>query len=656
MDLSSSSAPSNVSISSALESLIQGMSTSAIPIMPSCKSASIPEPSSTGISALAISHSLGNEVVIATVAAANAILKSKGMENLIDTDLLLLFLKNPELTQDLFNKHLLSSITDTGASESNAFVHALQVPSSQLPIDKSDNKNGKPAKARSIVELSSSAHANSGTASGPKPVQPSVSLLTSTIDFLIKSLHHERNKLNVAAMHIPEPLLGANAGELTSSRPKQGIPSGTRTSNTRDLLTDESTRSQSVTTGHLTVTKPMNQSPAADPKTGTCSQPKQVGLPVSLPFPPSDLQSRKPINEQVQQENFGAGAGSVQKTSNPSISLLMSVGDFPSKKCTNEHNWQADTRNFGVPQPLAIQSVAAGADSGFGIKREAGSPPVSSPTSTYDFRAERRTSKQNQQVVAAPVITQAMAANTRTQKGFRVKPGSENRPFSAPEISAEFLGKKLVFTMFFPFSSLPLPLFLKKISTGKQSSNSSGYQNTGSPPNFGSYLDPNLVHVTRESLEISHIKKLIDEHGAHHGKGGREPVAGTNHMFPNPDMKLFNKRVSEYGSPGNSEIPLSVPSPFAMFEAFSPLREQRLPQQFLPSPVPISPEVEFEPKFQKLCHYYNTRKGCRNGSSCRFLHEPSEQKQWRLGGMPEVPKTKRMKADRFLTGWGHHQT
>lgn len=640
MDLSSSSAPSNISVSSARESLIQGLSTSTIPIIPQCKSVAIPEPSSTGISAHAISHSSGNEVVIATVAAAN-ILKSKGLENLIDTDLLLLFLKNPEFTQELFNKHLLSSTIDTGTSESNAFGHAFQVPSSQLPIDISDNRNSTSAKARSMIELSSTAHANSWTASGPQPVQTTVSLLTSTIDFLMKSLCHEKNQLKVAAMQISEQLLDANAGK----GPKQEIPSGTYTSNACDLLTDKSTWSQSVSTEHLTVTKTRNQS--ADPKTGTCSQPKQVGLPVSLSFPPSDLQSRKRINEQLQLENFGARPGSALKAENPSISLSMSAGDFPSKKSTNEHNWQADTRNVRVPQSVTMQSVAADADSGYRIEREAGSPPVPLPTSTYDFLAEKPTSKQNHQVLAAPAITQSIAANTRNQKGFRVKPGvvpmsvrdshskeslnavadlvAENQPISAPKINDEFWGK--------------------------QSSKSIGYH-TGSPPNFRSYQDANLVHETRENLEISHFKKLIDEDGAHHhGKGGREPVAGTDLMFPNPDMKLSNKRAREYGhgSPPDSAY---VPSPFPMFEAFSPLREQeRLHQPYVPSPVSIGPEVEFEQKFQKLCHYYSTKKGCRNGSSCRFLHEPPEQKQRKLGGRPEVPKTKRMKADGFHTGW-----
>nr|XP_016490469.1 PREDICTED: zinc finger CCCH domain-containing protein 45-like [Nicotiana tabacum] len=52
--------------------------------------------------------------------------------------------------------------------------------------------------------------------------------------------------------------------------------------------------------------------------------------------------------------------------------------------------------------------------------------------------------------------------------------------------------------------------------------------------------------------------------------------------------------------------------------------------------------------FQKHCVFFNTPRGCLNGTTCPFLHDMS--KQWRSGEMLEAPAPKRMKLGGELTG------
>ncbi|OMO57040.1 hypothetical protein CCACVL1_26054 [Corchorus capsularis] len=53
-------------------------------------------------------------------------------------------------------------------------------------------------------------------------------------------------------------------------------------------------------------------------------------------------------------------------------------------------------------------------------------------------------------------------------------------------------------------------------------------------------------------------------------------------------------------------------------------------------------------KFRKPCMYFNSPRGCRNGSNCAFLHEKSFQFQ--TGTMLEAPNAKRMRLSCEITG------
>ncbi|CAN4095437.1 unnamed protein product [Withania somnifera] len=57
---------------------------------------------------------------------------------------------------------------------------------------------------------------------------------------------------------------------------------------------------------------------------------------------------------------------------------------------------------------------------------------------------------------------------------------------------------------------------------------------------------------------------------------------------------------------------------------------------------------ESKPKIMKPCIYYNSSRGCRHGANCAYLHDAAPQQ--RVGSMPEVQSSKRMKMDREITG------
>ncbi|KAK4354757.1 hypothetical protein RND71_026951 [Anisodus tanguticus] len=55
-----------------------------------------------------------------------------------------------------------------------------------------------------------------------------------------------------------------------------------------------------------------------------------------------------------------------------------------------------------------------------------------------------------------------------------------------------------------------------------------------------------------------------------------------------------------------------------------------------------------KPKIMKPCIYFNSSRGCRHGANCAYMHDASSQQ--RVGSLPEVQSSKRMKMDREITG------
>ncbi|GMI66059.1 hypothetical protein like AT1G19860 [Hibiscus trionum] len=54
-------------------------------------------------------------------------------------------------------------------------------------------------------------------------------------------------------------------------------------------------------------------------------------------------------------------------------------------------------------------------------------------------------------------------------------------------------------------------------------------------------------------------------------------------------------------------------------------------------------------KFRKPCMFYNSSKGCRQGSNCTYLHD-NKSLQWQIGRTLETPSAKRMKLSGEITG------
>lgn len=438
MDLSSSeTSPSNISIDSPPKNLLQGPSTSATLSISPCRSALSQDPSNCGKSSLMVSHGLDINLAIATAAAADAILKSRESGSLIDPHLLIKFLKNPEMTQKLINEHRLSSVTETGISGSKVSVAAAPLPSSQLLIEKSDDENNKPADAgaetirRPMINQSSSAHFKTGTESGSMPIQTLVSCLRSSSDRRIRGASHENNQpvnsRNIAATQTAEQLVAADTRMGTGSRTKHVMSSVPRTSSC-DVPSKTCTMNQPISARSQIVTKPIKQSLATSPQTGSFSQSKRAASSVSLLSSASsapDLLSKNPTNEHGKL----AGIGNVAM-----LSPVTATGSAPKTQVlsvfTSEHNLQTNTGKLGVPKPVGVQSVAADTsfDTGFRVKRAM--PLASLPISIYDLPDNKLSSEHNvdanteKQAVSKAVVTPSIAVNTGTQTGYRTNAGT----------------------------------------------------------------------------------------------------------------------------------------------------------------------------------------------------------------------------------------
>ncbi|CAA2963818.1 zinc finger CCCH domain-containing 6 [Olea europaea subsp. europaea] len=65
-------------------------------------------------------------------------------------------------------------------------------------------------------------------------------------------------------------------------------------------------------------------------------------------------------------------------------------------------------------------------------------------------------------------------------------------------------------------------------------------------------------------------------------------------------------------------------------------------------PLNVAKSRDSKLKIMRPCIYFNSARGCRNGANCAYLHQTSSQP--RVGNIPDVQSTKRMKMDREITG------
>ncbi|OIT37750.1 PREDICTED: zinc finger CCCH domain-containing protein 45-like [Nicotiana attenuata] len=183
-----------------------------------------------------------------------------------------------------------------------------------------------------------------------------------------------------------------------------------------------------------------------------------------------------------------------------------------------------------------------------------------------------------------------------------------------------------------------------------------------------------LVHPTSD-LNLEKIKKLINEYGAPDNIGEKPLV--NSELVPSLVSSTANfpialqpeLQIKSYSSNAGHTSPFSSmtsPAPLqkdinyykSLIKQHGENRES-VGQEILQNIIPYGNTRGPEPlknlkskqdslNFQKHCVFFNTPRGCLNGTTCPFLHDMS--KQWRSGGMLEAPAPKRMKLGGELTG------
>ncbi|KAM7259002.1 hypothetical protein ACFE04_014743 [Oxalis oulophora] len=122
-----------------------------------------------------------------------------------------------------------------------------------------------------------------------------------------------------------------------------------------------------------------------------------------------------------------------------------------------------------------------------------------------------------------------------------------------------------------------------------------------------------------QAKDVNYYKNLIQQHG------------GERQQQPAPQQ--------QYGNRFNQD---NITPP------------QQFGNRFNPEPNNNPrPRDSSKPKIIKPCMYFNTSKGCRNGTTCPFQHDAStqqhQQQRGSSNGMPEGPAAKRMKMDREIS-------
>lgn len=116
-----------------------------------------------------------------------------------------------------------------------------------------------------------------------------------------------------------------------------------------------------------------------------------------------------------------------------------------------------------------------------------------------------------------------------------------------------------------------------------------------------------------------------------------KPMFSSAKVVPARDINYYKDLIKQHG--GECEKP-KYPnlSGYGNISSYPPNSE---------SAQNLKPK-ELKSKIQKPCMYFNSSRGCRNGSSCPYQHDPSFQ--LRASSIVEAQIAKRMKVNRVITG------
>ncbi|KAA8531964.1 hypothetical protein F0562_006894 [Nyssa sinensis] len=208
--------------------------------------------------------------------------------------------------------------------------------------------------------------------------------------------------------------------------------------------------------------------------------------------------------------------------------------------------------------------------------------------------------------------------------------------------------------------------------------------NRGTVSISGSKPVTSLVPLHSSKPDVEMIKKMIDEYGPHDNRGNK-PVSGSMSLAPVVPLSLPKHDMGNLPGPNMHQVPAGLPmkpvspdaAPVPSFATMSspPVKDVNyyknlikqhgerqetqdysLPQFRKPWNPLQDPELvlnfkstEPKPKNQKRCIYFNSSKGCRNGSNCPYQHDLSHKLR-PTGTMVEAPSAKKMKFGWEITG------
>lgn len=646
----------NIFTNSQPAKLHQSPSPSDMFYVPQSKSLLSPEPSNNEKSDVTPLQDLGGPIG-AAAAAATAIMKSKEPGSLIDAELLIKLLSNPKMTEKLVNEWGVASNTTSGTSGLEIVELSVPHPSSKTSflIEKSTMDSRKPANPTAEAIHRPSRVKDS-------PVTPS------------------RTGANVATTEIG----------LTSSQ-KQVEQSVHFLSSTPVPLVQKFTSRniQPGSAGNGALLRPGNQPLAANAEIRTRLGPKQVTTSIPLPSSMSDLSSQKSFT--VHCQTADAANMCVLEAAD---ALSISTPDVLLKKSTGKHILLADDGHVAVPWPLQ-RAPATSIETGTGPRSKTVAPSVAVPSSNSDSQS-RKFMKEHSQLAnlrdvslpshVKPTLPASFRAGTcfgpkrvtpsvalpSALSDFSEKSTREHGPFLDTSFPDSMIEKQP-----HSFPRMQAEFMVDQLDIAHEAA-----LHTTSPL-FGPLEVPKSVLAMESHSRISRLKKLINEHG--HVDGIPAPSK--------PDVENMKKLVKDYGSPVNLENSVSgaehpsFPLPTLFSGMVEPLRanfqsaellptssrasvfsttttsvslpkdinywkslikqhgkkgsqDDELPQYGIPHHYLQSKETN--QKYKNSCKFYNSSKGCRNGSSCPYQHDLPER--GRFGGIVlEAHGAKRMK-------------
>ncbi|OMO84656.1 hypothetical protein COLO4_21931 [Corchorus olitorius] len=176
-------------------------------------------------------------------------------------------------------------------------------------------------------------------------------------------------------------------------------------------------------------------------------------------------------------------------------------------------------------------------------------------------------------------------------------------------------------------SSVPLPGMNKNMIPGEISAN-------GNASFILNKVQPTVSMMPIQTNFVQEVQAPINFTPVQLNAG--QAVAATN-ANPVKDVNYFKNLIREHGREKPEAKGHNISQTGTHFNLTENLK---LVQNLNP--------MAMNAKFRKPCMYFNSPRGCRNGSNCTFLHEKSFQFQ--TGTMLEAPSAKRIRLSCEITG------